>query len=341
MRERAAKMRAALRMAMPSLCVAALGPAALANDSAAELSIGGLVFTRSADVAMESEDLTITPDTVTVKYQFRNQSAAPVTLTVAFPLPDIDLSEADNYAFPAGDPNNIVGFETKVDGKVVPLTLNQRAMLGDKDISATLRTAGVTLLPIGPDQKRLSEVSASTRQKLIDEGLLAQSGTDERGRPLYGATWTVKMSFVRQQTFPPNRALAVEHRYRTSVGASFDTVLRKGLRQNSAMTPEVDRYRKQYCVTEPFLAGLDKMGASAEANTGKVREWRISYVLKTGANWAGPIKSFRLVVDKGKAERLGSFCAPTLKVLTPTQTESTATDFTPDKSTRPNSSHVA
>ena len=334
MRERAAKMRAALRMAMAALCVAALGPAALANDSAAELSIGGLVFTRSADVAMESEDLTITPDTVTVKYQFRNQSAAPVTLTVAFPLPDIDLSEADNYAFPAGDPNNIVGFETKVDGKVVPLTLNQRAMLGDKDISATLRTAGVPLLPIGPDQKRLSEVSASTRQKLIDEGLLAQSGTDERGRPLYGATWTVKMSFVRQQTFPPNRALAVEHRYRTSVGASFDTVLRKGLRQNSAMNQEVDRYRKQYCVTEPFLAGLDKMGASAEANTGKVREWRISYVLKTGANWAGPIKSFRLVVDKGKAERLVSFCAPNIKVLTPTQTESTATDFTPDKDLR-------
>jgi hypothetical protein len=327
-------MRAALRMAMAALCVAALGPAALANDSAAELSIGGLVFTRSADVAMESEDLTITPDTVTVKYQFRNQSAAPVTLTVAFPLPDIDLSEADNYAFPAGDPNNIVGFETKVDGKVVPLTLNQRAMLGDKDISATLRTAGVPLLPIGPDQKRLSEVSASTRQKLIDEGLLAQSGTDERGRPLYGATWTVKMSFVRQQTFPPNRALAVEHRYRTSVGASFDTVLRKGLRQNSAMNQEVDRYRKQYCVTEPFLAGLDKMGASAEANTGKVREWRISYVLKTGANWAGPIKSFRLVVDKGKAERLVSFCAPNIKVLTPTQTESTATDFTPDKDLR-------
>jgi len=164
--------------------------------------------------------------------------------------------------------------------------------------------------------------------------LLAQSGTDERGRPLYGATWTVKTSFVRQQTFPPNRAVAVEHRYRTSVGAGFDTVLRKGLRQNSAMTKEVDRYRNQYCVTDAFLAGLDKIGASAEANTAKIREWRISYVLKTGANWAGPIKSFRLVVDKGKPERLVSFCAPNIKTLTPTQTESTATDFKPDKDLR-------
>src|SRR4051794_4170035 len=180
MRDRARKMGAAFRAAQAALCVVALGSAAQANDSAAELSIGGLVFTRSADVAMESEDLTITPETVTVKYQFRNQGAAPGTLTVAFPLPDIDLAEADNYAFPAGDPNNFVGFETKVDGKAVPLTMNQRAMLGDKDVSAMLRAAGVPLLPIGPEQKRLSELSASARDKLINEGLLTQSGSDER-----------------------------------------------------------------------------------------------------------------------------------------------------------------
>jgi hypothetical protein len=73
------------------------------------------------------------------------------------------------------------------------------------------------------------------------------------------------------------------------------------------------------------------MGGAAEANTAKLREWRISYVLKTGANWAGPIKSFHLVVDKGKAGRIASFCAPNIKTLSPTQSESTATDFTPDK----------
>ena len=36
--------------------------AAHANDSAAELSVGGLTFTKSADISMESEELTITPD---------------------------------------------------------------------------------------------------------------------------------------------------------------------------------------------------------------------------------------------------------------------------------------
>ena len=324
-------LRALIRATAAASCLASAAAPSRANDSAAELSVGGLVFTRSPDIAMESEELTVTPEIVTVKYRFRNQSTSPVTLTVAFPLPDIDLAEADNYAFPVGDPNNFVGFETKVDGKPVPLTMNQRAMVGDKDVTAVLKTAGVPLLPIGATQKRLTELPQGTREKLINEGLLMPSGSDERGRPLYGAAWTVKMSAVRQQTFAPSATVSVEHRYRTSVGVSFDTVLRKGLRQNKAMDKEVDRYRKQYCISEGFLADLDKMGGPAEPNSGKLREWRISYVLKTGANWAGPIKAFRLVVDKGKAERLVSFCAPNIKRLSPTQSESTATDFTPDK----------
>ena len=111
-------------------------------------------------------------------------------------------------------------------------------------------------------------------------------------------------------------------------------MLRKGVRQNKAMDKEIERYRKQYCISDGFLADLDKIAGSKEANTAKLREWRISYVLKTGANWAGPIKAFRLVVDKGNAERLVSFCAPNIKTLSPTQSESTAKDFTPDKDLR-------
>src|SRR4051794_20012663 len=75
---------------------------ALANDSAAELSIGGLKFTPTTDMSMESEELRIALDGVSVRYQFANLSGKPVTLTVAFPLPDIDLSESDSIALPAG-----------------------------------------------------------------------------------------------------------------------------------------------------------------------------------------------------------------------------------------------
>jgi hypothetical protein len=306
----------------------------LANDSSAELSVGGLVFTRSADVSMESEELRITPEIITVRYRFLNQTPNPVALTVAFPLPDIDLSEAENYAFPTSDPVNFVGFETKIDGKPVNFTVHQQAFLGDKDISATLRRLDVPLLPIGAGQARLAELPQQTRDKLINEGLLVQSGSDDKGQPLFDATWTVKTSMVRQQTFPPNKPVLVEHRYKTSLGVGFDTILRRGLRQNKAMENEVERYRMQYCITPDFYASVDKLAGSAEGNVANVQERRISYVLKTGANWAGPIKDFRVAIDKGKPDRLVSFCGENVKKISPTVFEMTAKDFTPDKDLR-------
>ena len=123
-----------------------------ANDSSAELSVGGLVFTHTADVSLESEDLAITPDLVVVRYRFLNQTPKPVSLTVAFPVPDIDLADGDNYSIPSNDPANFLGFETKVDGKPIDFTIHQSALVGTKDISAALKKIGVPLLPIGPQQ---------------------------------------------------------------------------------------------------------------------------------------------------------------------------------------------
>lgn len=280
---------------------------------------------------MEAEELTITPDTVSVKYRFLNQSPNPVTLTVAFPLPDIDLAESDNYAFPTADPVNFVGFETKIDGKPVNFTIHQKAYLGEKDVSELVRGAGLPLLPIGAQQNKLNELAADARARLMDAGLLLPAGTDAKGQQIYDGGWRVKTSVVRQQTFPPGRPVVVEHRYRTSMGISFDTVLRKALRENKALEPEFQRYRTAYCVQDDLLKGVDRLAGAAEGNTAKLQERRISYILKTGANWLGPIKEFRLVVDKGKPDRLVSFCLDNVKKISPTAFEVRATNYTPDR----------
>ena len=107
------------------LLLLVFAPASLANDQSAELSVGGLVFTHSPDVSLESENLKISPKVVSVRYQFVNQTAQPVTLTVAFPLPDIDLSEGENYSIPDNDPNNFLGFKTRVDGRPIDLAFTK------------------------------------------------------------------------------------------------------------------------------------------------------------------------------------------------------------------------
>src|SRR5712664_537837 len=254
--------------------------AARANDSAAELSIGGLQFVRTNDIAMESEDLRISLDRVIVRYQFANTSGKPVTLTVAFPLPDIDLSDADNVALPSTDPVNFVDFETKIDGVPAEFRIDQRAMVGDKDVSAQLNQLKLPLLPIGSREIRVANLPEATRTKLADQGLLMPVRTDDKGHQQYAVAWVAKTSAVRQQTFPPERGVIVEHQYRPSVGTSSDSILRRILRDNKSLSPEVERYRKDYCVSDAFLEQLDERAGNAPM----IQERRINYVLKTGAN---------------------------------------------------------
>lgn len=312
--------------------VSALGTSySMANDSSAELSIGGLTFSRSDDVSLESEVLKISPKLVSVRYQFLNRKTEPVTLTVAFPLPDIDLSEGEMLSLPDNDPTNFVGFKTRIDGKRINFAMQQNAYLGSKNVSATLRSLNIPILPIGAQRVDLAELPETTRNQLFEQGLLLKNGTDDQGRQLFEAGWTVKTAAVRRQTFAPTRATMVEHYYHPSVGISFDTVLRKGLRQNKALAAEIARYRREYCVGDDFLAAVDKLAGDAEHNAVKLQERRITYVLKTGANWAGPIKDFELVVDKQRADRVISFCANQTRVISPTLVGVSATDFTPEK----------
>jgi len=304
--------------------------AARANDSAAELSIGGLQFVRTNDIAMESEDLRISLDRVTVRYQFANTSGKPVTLTVAFPLPDIDLSEAENIALPSTDPVNFVDFETRIDGIPAQFQIDQRAMVGDRDVSALLDQFKLPRLPIGSREIRIADLPEATRAKLADQGLLMPVRTDDKGRQQYDVAWVVRTSAVRQQTFPPERKVIVEHQYRPSVGTSPDSILRWILRHNKSLSPEVERYRKEYCVSDAFLAQLDKRAGNGVPNVSMIAERRINYVLKTGANWAGPIRSFKLTIDPGATDRLVSFCPGQLKPTAPNALEFTATNFKPE-----------
>ena len=312
-------------------CWETVSSTASANDSSAELAIGGLTFTKNADISIESEDLRIALDAVTVRYVFLNRSTKPITLTVAFPLPDINLADASNAAFPVGNPLNYVGFSTRVDGKPVSFAVNQQAVLSDKNVTATLKEMGIPVFPVGAEQLKINDLSEEVRTRAVAQGLLVESGTNDKGLPLYEATWTVKTSVVRHQSFPPGKPVLVEHRYRTSVGMSFDSILRQDLRDKKGLAPEVQRYKNAYCIDDDFLKLVDALKAADKPGKPRIIERRINYVLTTGANWAGPIKDFHLVVDRGRPDRIVSFCGEGRNEISSTQSEVRATDFTPTR----------
>ena len=109
-------MKIAAAMAAAGLMLAIAAPAG-ANDSSAELAAGGLVLTHNAAIEMKAEDLYISAKQVRVHYRFANTSAKDVTVTVAFPMPDITTEGYDDVlAIPTQNPTNFLDFHTPVDG---------------------------------------------------------------------------------------------------------------------------------------------------------------------------------------------------------------------------------
>jgi Domain of unknown function (DUF4424) len=159
------------------------------------------------------------------------------------------------------------------------------------------------------------------------EGLLKG---DENG---YYPTWSVTTNVTRTQTFPAGKTVIVEHSYVPVAGGSVAGNLHKSSRKDYA--EQYKEYAKGYCIDKPFITAFDRVMArqrqTGDGQDGMYAEIWLSYVLKSGANWKGPIKDFRLVVDKGKAENLVSFCMDGVTKITPTQFEVRKSDFEPAK----------
>jgi hypothetical protein len=142
------------------------------------------------------------------------------------------------------------------------------------------------------------------------------------------ARWALKTTFYWQQTFPANAETLIDHRYKPSVGATAGTSI--GSAYGRPNDPDEKARARKYCFDGDFLASVERARKAAKTESAPFTEERIEYILKTGANWSGPIRDFRLVVDKGAGDSLVSFCGEGVKKIAPTQFEMQKRDFTPE-----------
>ena len=296
---------------------------ALANDSTAELGLGGLTLTRSADIVMESEDLFVSEARITVDYVFVNTSGRDIETTVAFPLPDV----THGVETMAWDYESELAFRTTVDGAPADLKLVYSAVLKGKDVGERLRAANIPLMPVYDRfEAAVKALSPQVRDALIAEGLFEPDGATPPG---WTPLWTTRTAVTRTQVFPAGKPIRVSHAYKPLAGGSVGSILSPGLRDMPDVRKEVTAYRAKYCIDDAFVRGFD-------AARGKKKDvlqpdvW-LSYVLTSGANWNGPIRSFRLVVDKGDPKNMVSFCADGVKKISPTRFEVVYRDFTPTR----------
>ncbi len=188
-------------------------------------------------------------------------------------------------------------------------------------------------IPLSPahesTQKALNALSPEQQAGLVKAGIVREEETDF-GKGMVKSVvpkWTLKTAFHWEQFFPARKELIVEHRYMPFVGGNVGYLLSGDRGFNAQILAE---YKTRYCTDSDFLAAVLRAQKATGGNR-LIPETELEYVLVTGANWAGPIKDFRLVVDKGKPDSLVSFCATGVKKIGPTQFDARYKDYTPDR----------
>jgi hypothetical protein len=299
--------------------------AASASESSSELPTSGIEFLKISDPAalvLDSEEVKLTPTKIAFNYTISNKSAAPLEIVLGFRFPDLDFSDPDvQYSIPGSDPVNFLSALVRINGAVAPFAITQRAVLDGKDATDLLRQSRIALVPVGRFQNQLAETPPELREKLVAQGLMVESGTSVDGKPLFFPSWTVKTNSTRKITVPPAQPVTIELQYRSSVGVSPDTSLRKALRDQKGLDADVKAKRATYCIDEGFLNGLDKLAGGDEANVNGVTEMRLHMQTKTISASSIPASHYRLVVDKESTQRILSFCAGDLKKISDTAFE--------------------
>jgi hypothetical protein len=260
---------------------------AIADDGAASLAAGGIVFTNRIAVRMGNEDLYISPELVRVRFEFANDTPNDIETIVAFPLPDIDL--ADEYAsmvgpnLPQNGPVNFMNFKATVDGRPIVFRTERRALIAERDVTSLVAPNG--------SQADVLTVGLGVLSNTLPPGELARlnhAGLLVGNTGNFGPKWHVRTRFFWSQRFPAHQRVVIEHSYKPVTGT-----------WNSADAVVADsKLDARFCIGSGVKALVFKDSDALETD----------YILKTAKTWNGPIGHFHLTLDKLKALNSLSLC---------------------------------
>lgn len=114
------------------------------------------------------------------------------------------------------------------------------------------------------------------------------------------------------QTFPAKQVVSVVHQYTPGVGGAVEYGMQ-------------DEETGKFCVDQELQQWIKQL----EKTNYKVSTDVIEYILKTGANWKGPIGKFKLTVKKSSPTEKLSFCGTGVKKMDAKTFVMEKTNFTP------------
>lgn len=308
------------RIGLFALCAAvlpALSVPAPAQDGGRGIryAAAGPVFDLPPGISVERQEVQISTYSVRLAYVFK--SSARRTVHFRFVMPDMpvdaspDIAALDESSEAAGlaadtQPANYMDLSIRVDGKPLPLGGNGRALLGGKDVTRQLLDAGVPLLA-GPDGDPAWRRLPPEKQASLEASGLMSDDT---------ALWTYQADFAWDAALSPG-----ETRMEVGYVPLSDYWSDINLDDFPEMAPDGSATRA-YCID----------GAERRAFLSGKRPYELYTVthLAPPGGWRGPVRHYRLVVDKKHVTDMVAFCPLEAKKTAPTRFEWTATNYTQD-----------
>ena len=304
----------------------------LANETAVAFKAGGMVFKKSQHLSMFSELLEISLDNIQVSYVFHNTTNKDIVEQIAFPLPlspygmegDHKLTEMVQdavlkaYRLLADNPQAVEGvdvprqsqqgalapfvnFERNVNNIAMPVTYRMQALdIKHKDITALLKSHQIPLSMVywGADEL--------AKQPQLVEKLEQLHLLTSQGRP----NWKLQTTYLWTQEFQAGKPLSVTHKYRPQVGHYFlvphvPHAKLQSLKDVRLVGSDISNARlSDYCFKPQDAQKLLQLIKKQDPQDAPYTIQEIRYVLKTGANWKGPIRRFRLEIKLPKPNSL-------------------------------------
>ena len=323
---RASQRRLTILCLAYSFCFAVL----CANDTKVTVAAGGIVIeNQEPDIEMVSENLEISSSKIKVTYGFFNHGPTK-KITVGFPLPNSPYNMDDMYPYVSWDEAQIaykflygdlefshgvrygdhlplplgrladevngaiINFSVLVNGKEVKFQRHMRAYNPKgEDITDLLIKHRIPISSAylrGFCEQPPMEFFQGLKETLKELKLL-----DLEGRP----NWYLKTTYVWQQEFLANKITHVEHSYTPFCGSypidikDFDDQKNIKINRNSSLNLDECTFDRQHY--DVFLKQWRQYKAE-NPKDGGVWMGEVRYILKTGANWRGPIKKFHLEI---------------------------------------------
>jgi hypothetical protein len=280
-------------------------------------AIAGPVFHLPAGVSVERQDVHISIHTIRLTYVFKSMTRQTVHFSFAMPgMPvdaDLDIAALDENSEAAGlaadrQPANYLRLSVSVNGQKLTPGGDGRALLEGKDVTRQLLDAGVPLLS-GPDGSAWRRLPPEKQEKLEASGLM--SGDT--------AMWTYQADFAWDAILAPGE---------TRVEVGYDPLANYWSDINLDYFPEMatdGSATKAYCIDagarRAFLSGKHQYEL-----------YTVTHLAPSGG-WRGPVRHYRLEVEKRHPTDLVAFCPQEAKKISPTRFEWTATNYTPGDAT--------